>query len=74
MKKSDGTLLSWKPAAAAYTESWRSTDVGQINFCPSFFNTRTCVDALHQWGNYRGEDKWNMVNYQCRGESCGSHS
>ncbi|KAL2210957.1 hypothetical protein CC79DRAFT_1355536 [Sarocladium strictum] len=66
VKKSDGTLLSWKPAAAAYTESWRTTDVGQINFCPGFFNTKTCVDVLHKWGNFRGEDKWNMVNYQCR--------
>lgn len=21
---------------------------------------------MHTYGNYRGENKWNMVNYQCR--------
>ncbi|KAH8170203.1 hypothetical protein LIA77_10747 [Sarocladium implicatum] len=66
VKDRDGNLQRWEPGAAAYTESWKSTEVGRINFCPGFFNTKTCVDVLHTYGNYRGENKWNMVNYQCR--------
>lgn len=69
IKNSDGSVRSWTYGSTAYTDNYPGTLVGSINFCPAWFAARSCNDAFSKYSKSSGDDKFDMTNYQCRGQS-----
>ncbi|KAM5354964.1 hypothetical protein ACJ41O_001610 [Fusarium nematophilum] len=67
-RNSDNSV-HWKYGAMAYTENFKSVHVGQMNWCPGWFSQPTCLDAVSKWSRFSDDNKWNMINYQCREQS-----
>ncbi|KAF2464544.1 uncharacterized protein BDR25DRAFT_380739 [Lindgomyces ingoldianus] len=63
-------VVEWSYRAAAYTTSSDGPHVGSINFCPKFFDTPTCNDAMNKAVNDYPAGSYNRLrlkNYECRG-------
>ncbi|KAF2728814.1 hypothetical protein EJ04DRAFT_581062 [Polyplosphaeria fusca] len=64
--QSNGGVPRWRYRGLAYTENWRSTHIGAMNWCPGWFAQPTCLDAYQRNIKLNTEQRINMVNYQCR--------
>ena len=71
-RQNEGTeneALHWKPKALAYTTNRDRKRGDYINWCPEWFNLKTCNDAASKYSKDPDDyQRHNMVNYQCRGK------
>lgn len=63
--------LSYFRQAYTFRNRWPITqDTAHSNFCPGWFEQLKCEDRLELQSKSKDKARYNLMNYQCRGNSC----